>query len=331
MESKYRNTIIAVALVTMLVVTATIPFRSLSGYQSITAEWYKVVWEYEDGSPYEYPLDGTVAQWDASDAQPSGYNKNSYSGEAEQPKWDRNIDYHEWWVNDTVTAEDPEGEASHFEWAVDIYTLNINFRVTEGIQGADGAEWWIQLKNNVDSVFNVLGAEDAVSYIIYAQTEEYTIVPDPHPYAIILPTVGSYELFFLDGSTAVPGDVPEEGSDLDFDALRPYSNIAIKFTFDNFAAVWLGTQPVVNMVVELNVLTIGRFDYTLSYVEGGENQVAPAGALGFFDGIGAALGAGFGALMDGFVSVADAIVAPLITIAAIVVCVVIIIIVIKRR
>jgi hypothetical protein len=306
------------------------PFRSLSGYQSITAEWHKVTWWYDDGSPYEYLISGTTAQWDASDAQPSGFNKNTYSGEVEQPKFDRNIDYHDWWLNDTVTVEDPEGEARHFEWAIDIYTVNVNFRATEGIQGADGAEWWLQLQNNFESVFSVLGAEDAVSYIIYAQTEEYTKSPENHDHAIILPTVSNFEMEFLDGTVAVPPNIPESGSDLDFDKLEPYSNIAIKFLFDDFALVWLGAEPTVNMVIELNVLTIGRFDYTLSYVEAGDNVIAPIGDIGVLAGIGGAIAAGFGGLVDGFTGIVGAVVAPLMAIAVIVGCVLVIIIVLRR-
>lgn len=331
MNRKTKYLIITACLVTILVVSSSTMFAtSLSGYQSITAEWHKVVWEYADGGRYEYPINGTTAQWDASHAQPSGLNKNTYSGEVEQPKWDRNIDYHEWWLNDTVTAGDPEGEARHFEWAIDIYTVNVNFRATEGIDPADGAEWWLQLQNNVESVFKVLGAEDAVSYIIYAQTEEYTKDPEDHAHAIILPTVSNFEMEFIDGTVALPPGIPEEGSDLDFDKLEPYSNIAIKFLFDDFGLVFWGREPTVNMVVELNVLTIGRFDYALSYVEGGENEIAPRGALGVFESIGAAIAAGFGGLMDGFVSIADAIVAPLMAIAVIVGCVLVIIIVLRR-
>ncbi|MBY8999062.1 MAG: hypothetical protein KGD60_15150, partial [Candidatus Thorarchaeota archaeon] len=328
MNRKAKYLIITACLVTILVVSSSTMFAtSLSGYQSITAEWHKVVWEYDDGSPYEYQISGTIGQWDASDAQPDGYNRNTYSGEVEQPKWDRNINYHDWWLNDTVTAGDPEGEARHFEWAIDIYTVNVNFRATEGIQGADGAEWWLQFQNNVESVFKVLGAEDAVSYIIYAQTEEYTKDPADHGHAIILPTVSNFEMEFLDGTVAVPPGIPENGSDLEFDKLEQYSNIAIKFLFDDFAVVWLGPEPTVNMVVELNVLTIGRFDYALSYVEAGENEIAPRGALGVFESIGAAIAAGWGGLMDGFVGIAGAVVGPLMAIAVIVVCVVVIIIV----
>ena len=333
MESKYKYTIITACLITILVVSSTTLFASsVSGYQSITAEWQKIVWTDDDGVVVTTPISGTIARWDSSAVRADAWfkNWNTYSGEVEQPKFDRNINYHEWWINDTITAENPTGEARHFEWSIDIYTMNVNFRATDGDHIAYDAEWWVELRNNVDSVFKVLGAEAAASYVIYAQTEEYTKVPEDHQHAIILPTVSNFELFFIDaGETTAPA-VPEEGSDLDFDKLEPYSHVAIKFLFDDFGLVAWGTEPVVNMVVELNVLTLGRFDYVLTYVEGGENQIAPIGALGVFASIGAALAAGWGALMDGFTGIAGAFVAPLMAIAAIVGCVVVIIIVLKR-
>jgi hypothetical protein len=302
---------------------------SMSGYQSITAEWYKVVWEYEDGSPYEKLFDGNIIVWDAGDAQPYGWNKNTYALEVEQPKYDRNINYHDWWINETVSESNPEGVAEHFEWAIDIYTVNVNFRATDGIAGADGAVFWLELQNNVNSVFTQLGAEAAASYVIYAQTEEYTKVPDNIPHGIILPTVSNFEMVFLDGTNAVPPGTPEEGSDLNFAQLEPYSHIAIKFIFSDFGLPFAGTEPTVNMVVELNVLTVGRFDYVLTYVEAGDNDIAPIGALGVLDGIGAALGAGFNALMDGVGGLGEAFTGPLVAIAVIAIVVFAVIILVR--
>jgi hypothetical protein len=278
---------------------------SLSGYQSITAEWYKVRWPNAQGTEFtlEWPKSGTIVQWDGDDTQDKFVDGmtdlNTYSAETEQPKYSHNINYNDWWINDTVTSGSPTGTASHYEWAIDIYTLNVNFRVTAGYGGCQGVEFWLEMQNNFDSVFKVLGAEEAASYIIFAQTENYTWTPTSAPHHIILPTVSNFELFFLTAGETVSPGIPENGSDLDFDKLTPYSHVGIRFVFDDFGAGWGETQPTVNMLVELNVLTLGRFDYVLSYVEGGEDEAAPMGNLGAFDSIGAALDAGFGAMLDG--------------------------------
>lgn len=338
MDRKHKQLIITMCVITIIIVSSSTMFASsVSGYQSITAEWYQVRWPNAQETEHTlvWPMSGTVIQWDGDDTQgvfdDKFWDRNSYSAELEQPKFLENIDYHEWWINDTVSAASPTGEARHFEWSIDLYTLNVNFRGTGGVALCTGVEFWVELKNNIDSVFKVLGAEDAASYIIYAQTEEYTWEPESAPHHIILPTVSNFELFFLDvGETVSPG-IPEEGSDLDFSRLEPYSHVAIKFVFDDFGTEWGDTEPVVNMLIELNVLTVGRFDYVLTYVAAGEDQVAPRGQLGFFDGIGAALAAGFDALMDGFVSLTDALVAPLMAIAVITVCVLIIFIVLRRK
>lgn len=273
---------------------------ALSGYQSITAEWYKVDWKYADGTPYTYYFeeDRNSVSWDASDAQPYGWNKNTYAAEVEQPKFYENINYHDWWINETVSASNPTGIAKHYEWSIDIYRVNVNFRVSEGIEGAYGAEFWLEFENNVNSVFKMLGAEEAVSYIIYAQTEVYTKVPELHPHAIITPSVSNFYMEFLDGRTAVPPGVPQSGSNLNFDNLEPFSHIAIQFILEDFAGLLWQTQPVVNMLLELNVLTIGRFDYALTYVEAGDDDIVPIGELGIFDSIAAALAAGLSALGD---------------------------------
>lgn len=299
--------LLGVAVLTIIIIGgSTAAFStSLSGYQSITGNWYKVRWPNAQGSEFtlEWPQSGTIVQWDGDDTQgkfaDGMTDLNTYSAETEQPKYSHNIRYKEWWINDTVSAGSPTGTAVHYEWAIDIYTLNVNFRVTAGYGGCQGVEFWLEMQNNVDSVFSVLGAEEAASYIIFAQTENYTWTPTSAPHHIILPTVSNFELFFLTaGETVAPG-IPEEGSDLDFARLTPYSHVGIRFVFDDFGAGWGETQPTVNMLVELNVLTLGRFDYVLSYVEAGEDEAAPMGNLGALDSIGAALDAGYGALLDG--------------------------------
>jgi len=347
-DKRQQYAIITIALITIVAVTITTPFAtSMSGYQSITGEWYKVDWDgtwyagtdiskiYPNDISVHEPLSGSSVTWDGNDAAGVAevWNQPDWNGivaEIENPKFDRNIDYKQWWMNDTVTENNPEGVARHYEWSIDIYTVNVNWIVLDGIHWYTDVSFWAHFQNNINSVFEVLGAEDAASYVIYAQTEDYTWSPESAGHHIITPTVSNFELFFVDEGTTSPPDYPEEGSDLDFDALTPYSHVAIEFVLADFGCGAGESRPSVTMVLELNVLTVGRFDYALSYVEGGENEEAPIGGLGFFDGIGAALGAGFGALMDGFVGIAGAIVAPLIVIAVIVGCVVVIIIVLRR-
>lgn len=343
MENKHKYVIITAVLITMLAVSSTALFTtSVSGYQSMTAEWYQVVWPNAQTGTQTFTksLNGTTFNWnpdatgiETDGAIPDGMDDlSTIAGEVESLKFDRNINYNDWWLNDTVSASNPDGEARHFEWAIDIYTMNVNF------YAIGGAAYFInppiisvELQNNFDSVFNVLGAEDAASYVLYAQTEEYTWEPTDAGWHTISPTVGNFEMTFLDGSTAVPPDVPVEGSDLDFSVLEQYSHVAIPFELTQFGKDRAGSAPTVNMLIEMNILTIGRFDYALTYEAAGDDQIAPIGELGVLAGIGAALGAGFGALMDGFAEVGGAIAAPLIAIAVIVGGVVVIFIVIKRR
>lgn len=341
MNEKHKYVIITIALVTILMVSSSALFTtSVSGYQSMTAEWYQVVWPNAQTGTKTFikPLNGTTFNWnpDATGIETGGEipdgadDMSTIAGQVESLKFVENINYNHWWLNDTVSASNPEGEARHFEWAIDLYTINVNFNAIGGsAYFINPPQIWVELENNYQSVFNVLGAEDAVSYVLYAQTEEYSWAPESAGWHIINPTVGNFDIIFLDGTEAVPPAVPENGSDLDFEALEPYSHVAIPFELTEFGTAPFGSAPTVNMLVELNILTMGRWDYALTYVEAGEDQMAPIGALGILDGIGAALGAGFGALMDGFTGLAEGLTAPLIAIAVIVGAIVVIFIVLK--
>lgn len=346
MDKRIRISIITVSLITILLVSSGVFFSPVSGYQSMTAEWYKVKWDYPlefNPNPYTKALDGAYVTWDGDEtdsiSKTGGWSDlNAYSAECSDPKFDHNINYNDWWSNDTVSASNTEGTAQHYEWALDIYTLNINFATVSGDVGCDaqsqfgyGAEFWLELQNNYESVFKILGAEAAVSYVIYAETGEYSWTPDTAANHRILPTTDKFDIIFLDGTQAVPPGIPEEGSNLDFASLERYSHVSLKFLFAQFGRAGTGTDVTVNMVVNLNILTIGRFDYKLTYAAAGQNEIAPMGNLGILDGIGAALGAGYNALMDGFVDAADALFAPLVTLAVMAVCGVIIIIVIRRK
>lgn len=346
METKHEYIIITVVLITMLAVSSTAFFSPVSGYQSMTAEWYQVRWDYPlefEPNPYTKSLEGAYVTWDGDETDTisltGGWSDlNAYSASTSDPKFDRNINYNDWWMNDTVSAANPDGDAKHYEWAIDIYTLNVNFATLSGDVGCDaqsnfgfGAEFWLELENNYNSVFDVLGAEDAVSYILYAEVGEYSWVPVEVGNHRVLPMTDKFDIMFLDGTVAVPPQIPETGSDLDFAALEPYSHVAIKFLFADFGKAGTGTDVTVNHVINLNILTIGRFDYALTYVEAGSNEIEPMGDLGLIDGIAASLGAGFGALVDGFTGLTGALVAPLITIAVIVGGVLVIFIILKRR
>jgi len=317
----------------------------------MTASWHHVEWDhtwytgidlFKTNPQYidlYQPLNGNVVTWDGNiDAdvpnRPAFPDWNGISAEIENPKFDRHVEgeagYNDWWVNDTVSEANPEGMASHYEWSIDIYTVNVNWIVLDGIHWYTDVHFFAEFKNNFESVFEILGAEGAASYVIYAQTEEYTKSPENAAHAIITPTVSNFKLNFINTGQTVPPPAPEEGSELNFETLEKYSDVTIEFILANFGCGAGETRPSVNMVIELNVLTVGRFDHVLTYVAGGENEIAPIGGLGIFDGIAAALGAGFGGLMDGFVGIAGALVAPLIAIAVIVGCIFVIIIVLRR-
>lgn len=340
-KTKQKYIIVATCLLTILLVSSTLPFSSVSGYQSMTANWYKVHWPDAQDTTTLYEKDlrldtpnPTTFIFDADQTGPEVpdgmSNLNTYSGEIENLKFDRNINYHDWWVNDTVSATNPTGEAKHYEWAIDIYTMNVNFYATAGTQFAEGLEIWAEIENNYESVFNILGAEAAVSYVLYAETASYEFAPADAGWHLILPAVGDFEMMFMSGTTAVPPGVPQDGSDLDFSVLEKYSHVAIPFKFVKFGTALWGSDCTVNMVVNLNVLTIGRFDYALTYVEGGDNDVGPIGELGLFAGIGAALGAGFNALMDGFVGLGEGLFGPIVAVVVIGGCIVVLVLVLKK-
>jgi len=319
---------ISIILISGTIIGTAYGSSSVSGYQSVTAEFYQVYWPYAQDTTKTFvkPLDGPTLSWnaDATGVETKGLIPDGSSdlptitGSVENPKFDRNIEYHDWWVNDTVSTENPEGVASHYEWAIDIYTMNVNFYAYQSTTyfTSSKPQVWVELQNNVKSVFENLGADAAASYIIYAQTEKYTYTPEDAGWHIIQPDVGNFKLMFLDGNIAVPTQ-PQEGSNLDFENLKPYSHIAISFEMEQFGQAYLGSAPTVNMIVELNILTVGRFDYVLTYVAGGDNDISPIGEIGLFAGIGAALGAGYSALMDGLSDLGDSFTGPLISIAII--------------
>ena len=156
--------------------------------------------------------------------------------------------------------------------------------------------------------------------MIYAQTEEYTYGPfETTPHHDIAPQVSNFEMVFLNTNEVESPSIPEEGSKLDFDKLTPYSNVAIKFTFIDFASAAGADNPTVSMLVYLNILTLGRFDYTLTYVSGGDDDVIPIGNIGLFSSMAMAIGAGFSGLMDGLGGLGEAFTGPLVAIAVIVV------------
>lgn len=306
---KKRQILILSIIIGGLLFTSSTLFStsSLSGYQSITAEFYQVYWPNAQGTGKTLvkPLSGSVMSWDQDNiyADSGGLiidgssDLQSISASVENPKFNRSINYNEWWINDTVTASNPTGEAKHFEWSIDVYTMNINFYASGKEISTSIPEIWVELQNNVDSVFTNFGAEEAASYVIYAQTEKYNYAPADAGWHIIQPTVGNFELMFLDGSTISPS-APPEGSDLDFDKLTPYSHIAIKFELYQFGQANFGSAPTVQMIVELNILTVGRFDYVLTYVEGGDDDIAPVGQLGLWASMGAGLEQGLSGLGD---------------------------------
>lgn len=346
MDTRLRYGIMAVAVVTILIVSMSLPFSSVSGYQSMTAEWYQVRWDYPlefSPNPYSKDLSGAYVTWDGDEtdsvSKTGGWsNLNAYSAETSDPKYDSNLDYNDWWLNDTVTESNPNGDAKHYEWSIDRYTLNVNFATLSGDVGCDaqsnngyGAEFWLELQNNYESVFRILGAEGAVSYVLYAEVDVYEWAPSTAANHRILPSVDKFDIMFLDGTTALPPDVPEEGSDLNFATLEQFSHVALRFSFAQFGRAGAGTDVTVHYVINLSVLTIGRFDYRLTYVEGGDNSIAPIGNFGLLDGIGAALGAGYSALMDGFADLGSALVAPLFALGIVIVCVIVLIMVWRRK
>jgi hypothetical protein len=299
---------VAAAVVVFILLSPTITQSSLSGYSSITAEWHKVRWPNAQmsGKYFEMPLSGSTFTWnpDNIDADSGGRISDGLSdlpkinGEVENPKFDRNIEYRHWWLNDTVSAAYPEGNARHFEWSIDVYTMDVEFYAFEGttyIQPV--AEVWVELKNNANSVFVNFGAEEAASYIIYAQTEDYTWVPADAGWHLVTPSSGNFELLFLSGNRVYP-PTPQEGSNLNFDNLEKYSHIALPFEFTQLGSASYGSAPRIQMIVELNVLTVGRMDYVLTYVAGGENEIGPVGELGVWATMGAALEAGLSGLGD---------------------------------
>ena len=103
MDSKLKYTIIAACVITIIAVSSSTLFASsVSGYQSITAEWYQVRWPnaQETDHTLVWPKNGTVIQWDGDDTQgvfaDKFWDRDSYSAELEQPKFLENIDYHDW-------------------------------------------------------------------------------------------------------------------------------------------------------------------------------------------------------------------------------------------
>jgi hypothetical protein len=332
-----------IALIVVIPTAAILLGGSLSGYQSVTANWYKVVWpNAQTGTKtFTKSLSGPTFNWnpDATGVETNGAipdgadDLSTISGTVENPKFDRHPAgdqfYNSWWINDTVSESNPTGEAKRYEWSIDIYTLNINIRAVGGTAYfINPPQIWIEIQNNVNSVFKNTGAEEAASYVIYAQTESYSWQPASAGWHIIDPTTGNFEIKTIDTTAPIP-PVPEEGSNLNFDNLAKYSHVALPLTLTQFGTARFGSEPVVNMVVELSILTLGRWDYVLTYVSGGDNDIAPVGDLGVFDSFGAAIGAGLSALGDGLSNIFGAALGPIIGIAVIVIVIVVFILILR--
>lgn len=281
---------------------------SLGGYSSVVAEWDRIEWE--DPFPNDIygasvtEVFGTSITWDGNDVtEPLSLSYwtdwTRYSGNIDQPKFDHNIEYHGWWINETVSESNPSGNAEHYEWTIDEYRMMVTFN-THGYYGLEktpDAVWWLNIKNNFQSVFSVLGAEEASSYVIGAYVGNYSWAPLSANWHIINPVQGSYDLYYVDGNT-IPPPAFEEGSEIDFTLIEKYSNIEIQFSFTDFGVQALGSDCTVNIEVYLNVLTVGRFDHVLTYESGGDNSLAPVGAAGVYDSIAGALEAGLSGLAD---------------------------------
>jgi len=310
MNETDRNLLIISVVAVLILSVSYLNFSpvGLSGYQSVVAEWHSVTWDtYTDTGgtvwpAYEEDLSGTSMVFDGNDRFGSGIGISDwcrYSGNIDQPKFDHNLEYHDWWINDTVTAENPTGEAKHYEYSIDQYRMMITL-ISHGVYGTqicDGVKFWFEIYNNAESVFENLGAEEAASFIVHAYVGNYTWIPETVNHHIVNPNQGSFDLTYVNSSTVAP-DALEEGSGLDFDQLEKYSHIKSEIEVVDFGTEIFGTDVTINLEVYLNVLTVGRFDHVLTYEAGGENSDAPIGNSGIFDSIAAALDAGYSALMD---------------------------------
>lgn len=336
---------ISLIIISFLIGSIFMSGYSLGGYSSVVAEWDRIEWEDPYlTDPYGKSITeiyGTTWTWDGNDVT-APYNLNPaagdiymtdwtrYSGNIDQPKFDHNIDYHGWWINDTVTENNPVGEAEHFEWTVDEYRMMITFNThgSFGLEKAGNAIWWLNIKNNFESVFSQLGAEKASSYVIGAYVGNYTWAPLSANWHLINPVQGTYDLYYVEGDTVPPPGF-EEGSEIDFTSLEKYSNIEIQFSFADYGSQWLGSDCTVNIEVYLNVLTVGRFDHVLTYESGGENSDAPVGAAGAYDSIAGALEAGLSGLADISGELLSEAYGPIIFIAVIVCGIMVLVIVIR--
>jgi hypothetical protein len=172
-------------------------------------------------------------------------------------------------------------EQREYEWGIDMYTVMVSISTVAayGDYACDGATFWLRFQNNAFTVFQ--NADEAAAYIIQAHVASYTYTEN-HPNHIVLPTQGAYELEFVGENVVEPPDWFADNQDIDLEALAPYSDVEIPFKIADLSPAIGGVDCTVNIVVELNVLRVGRWNYVLDYESGGRNRNATGGSWGFF-------------------------------------------------
>jgi hypothetical protein len=215
--------------------------------------------------------------------------------ETDQPKFDRNLETHEFQVNGSYVY-DENGviigrDLRDYEWAIDIYTVIVSISTVAayGDYACDGATFWLRFQNNAFTVFE--NADDAAGYVIQAHVASYTYTEN-HPNHIVLPTQGAYEIRFVGENVVDPPEAFEDNKDIDFEALRPFSDVEIPFKIVDLSPQIGGADCTVNILIELNVLRAGVWNFVLDYESGGINRNATEGSAGFFGTIMNSLAAG---------------------------------------
>ncbi len=285
--------------------------RTVGGFESITADWNRVTWnEYTDTSGvvwpyYEKNFDFLTDTWDGNERFGSGLgivDWARYRLETDQPKFNRTLETHPFTLNGSYVYNDNGAitgiEQRDYEWGIDQYTVSVSISTVAayGKFATDGATFWLRFQNNAFTVFD--NPDDAAGYIIQAHVGSYSYTLN-HPNHIVVPTQGAYELNFVGVAEVAPPEYLSQAQDIDLAALQPFSDVEIPFKIVDLSPDVAGADCTVNVIVVLNVLRVGVWNYILDYESGGRDRGGTGGSSGWIGTLVDSVLNGIGDLLGG--------------------------------
>jgi hypothetical protein len=161
-----------------------------------------------------------------------------------------------------IKVDNADGTYDLYKWEVRELEFHVDFQSRPvGTLSPTGLEFFIELKNNYDSVW---WDAECLGYTFAAWVEEYEVKQDGLFHSILPSAQGTFfQLYSVDDGHAV--SPPQSFSTaLNLDTLRQFQSVEIKFTVDNFRpSTGFGWREEAHVFinVHLNVLVLGHWDH----------------------------------------------------------------------